>query len=319
MDTNATFCKYCQSSNTIRFGTRKGTQYHFCKDCRRKFVPDTLPKMKTPTKIIASALGQYYGGMPLDSIQRQLQQDYNLSMSEVGIYKWVVRFSQQAVKQAKTFKPKVGDVWLADETVLKVGGKNMWFWDLIDEKTRFLLASKLSYSRTTKDAEALMQQAYERAGKAPKTIVTDKLAAYLDGIERVFGADTQHIQTSPFGNDGDSTSIIERFHGTLKERTDIVRGFKNPVMAKLLTDAWLVHYNFFKEHTTLGDIPPAQKMGIPTPFEDWNGVLKTVQETRPRPISIERHIEPEQHPKRRRSSLPKRKPKPISQEVSRTR
>lgn len=172
-------CKYCQSQSTIRFGTRKGIQYYFCKACRHKFVPDTLPKMKTPTKIIASALGQYFGGMPLDSIQRQLQQDYNLSMSEVGIYKWVVRFSQQAVKQAKSFKPKVGDVWLADETVLKVGGKNMWFWDLIDERTRFLLASKLSYSRTTKDAQALMQQAYERAGKAPKKILTDKLAAYL--------------------------------------------------------------------------------------------------------------------------------------------
>lgn len=313
------YCKHCGSNTVVRFGTRKGTQYYFCKDCKRKFVPDTLFKMKTPTKIIASALGQYYGGMPLDSIQRQLQQDYNLSMSELGIYKWVVRFSQQAVEQAKSFKPKVGDVWLADETVLKVGGKNMWFWDLIDEKTRFLLASRLSYSRTTKDAQALMQQAYERAGKAPKRIVTDKLAAYLDGIERVFGADTQHIQTSPFGNDGDSTSIIERFHGTLKERTDVVRGFKNPAMAKLLTDAWLVHYNFFKEHTTLGDIPPAQKMGIPVPFEDWNGVLRPVQEAEPKPISIERTIEPKPYPKRRHSKLPSRNPKPISQEVGRTK
>jgi putative transposase len=312
-------CKCCNSSNIVKFGTRKGTQYYFCKDCKRKFVPDTLPKMKTPTKIVASALGQYYGGMPLDSIQRQLQQDYNLSMSEVGIYKWVVRFSQQAVKQAKTFKPKVGEVWLADETVLKVGGKNMWFWDLIDEKTRFLLASRLSYSRTTKDAEALMQQAYERAGKAPKTIVTDKLAAYLDGIERVFGADTEHIQTSPFGNDGESTSIIERFHGTLKERTDIVRGFKNPAMAKLLTDAWLVHYNFFKEHTTLGDIPPAQKMGIAVPFEDWNGVLKTVQETTIKPALVERIAQPKPYPKRRHSRLHRRKPKPTMSEVSRSK
>jgi hypothetical protein len=90
-------------------------------------------------------------------------------------------------------------------------------------------------------------------------------------------------------------------------------------MAKLLTDAWLVHYNFFKEHTTLGDIPPAQKMGIPTPFEDWNGVLKPIQETKSKPISIERTIEPKPYPKRRRSRLPKKKPKPISQEVSRTK
>jgi putative transposase len=275
-------CKYCQSTNTIRFGAPKGVQRYWCKDCKRKFVPDTLPKMKTPAKIVASALGQYYGGMPLDSIQRQLQQDYGLSMSEVGIYKWISRFSEQAVKQAKAFRPKVGDVWIADETVLHVGGRQMWFWDIIDERSRFLLATRLSNTRTIKDAESLMWQAYERADKVPKKILTDKLNVYLEGIERVFGGDTRHIQTSPFGRKGgdETTSIIERFHGTLKDRTNLVRGFKSLVKSKLITDAWLVHYNFFKEHTALGDIPPAQKMGIPVPFKDWREV---VEGTAPQP------------------------------------
>jgi len=196
--------------------------------------------------------------------------------------KWIERFSQKAVKEAKDFKPKVGDVWIADETVLKVGGHNMWYWDIIDERSRFLLASRLSNTRTIRDAEALMQQAYDRAGKAPKKILTDKLNVYLEGIERVFGGDTKHIQTSPFGREGgdESTSIIERFHGTLKERTDIIHRFKSLTKSKLITDAWLVHYNFFKEHTSLGDIPPAQKMGIPVPFKDWREV---VEGTAPQP------------------------------------
>jgi transposase-like protein len=232
--------------------------------------------MKTPARVIASALGQYYGGEPLDSIQRQIQQDYGISMSEVGIYKWIVRFSEQAVKQAKSFKPKVGNVWIADETVLKVGGRNLWFWDIIDQDSRFLLASRLSTTRTIKDAQALMQQAYDRAGKAPKQIYTDKLNVYLDGIELVFGSDTKHIQTSPFGRKGgdESTSIIERFHGTLKDRTNLVRGFKSLVKSKLITGAWLVHYNFFKEHTSLGDVPPAQNMGISVPFHDWRDIVE---------------------------------------------
>jgi len=286
---NSPLCKYCQSPNTIRFGTRKGIQYYWCKSCQRKFVPDTLPKMKTPVRIVASALGDYYRGMPLDSIQGQLQQDYGLSMSEYGIYKWVARFSEDAVKKARAFKPKVGDVWLADETVLKIAGRNMWFWDIIDRDSRFLLASRVSMTRTIKDAQALMQQAYDRAGKVPKQIYTDKLNVYLDGIELVFGAATKHIQTSPFGRKGgdESTSIIERFHGTLKERTDIVHGFKTLSKSKLITDAWLVHYNFFKEHTSLGNIPPAQNMGIPVPFKDWREV---VEGTAPKPqtTSLER-------------------------------
>ncbi len=45
----------------------------------------------------------------------------------------------------------------------------------------------------------------------------------------------------------DSTNVIERFHGTMKDRTNVIRGFKNMDTAQLLSDAWLVHYNFLKD------------------------------------------------------------------------
>ena len=249
--------------------------------------------------------------------------NYGISMSEVGIYKWIVRFSEQAVKQAKAFKPKIGDVWIADETVLKIHGRNMWFWDIIDRDSRFLLASRLSTTRTIKDAQALMQQAYDRAGKAPKQIYTDKLNVYLDGIELVFGSDTKHVQTSPFGRKGgdESTSIIERFHGTLKDRTNLVRGFKSLVKSKLITDAWLVHYNFFKEHTSLGDVPPVQNMGIPVPFKDWREVVEGKQDDKPTvevPAIIERGSQsaPVSHPLSRRQP---KKQRAVSPSISRMR
>lgn len=37
-----------------------------------------IPKMKTPARQIASAMGMYYGGMALDAIQQQFKQDYDL-------------------------------------------------------------------------------------------------------------------------------------------------------------------------------------------------------------------------------------------------
>jgi len=266
------YCKYCNSTNVVKFGTFNGIQRWWCKDCKRKFVAGKLPKMKTPTRQIADAMSMYYGGMPLDSIQRHLYQEYDRYYSESGIYNWIVRFSKEAVERAKSFKPIVGDTWIADGTVLKVGGRKIWFFDVIDEKTRYLLASRLATSRTTKEAALVMNEARRKVGKSPKRIITDRLAAYIDGIELVFGADTKHIQSKPF-TDVNSTNIIERFQGTLKDRTKIIRGFKNMRTAELLTDAWLVHYNFFKEHEALGNIPPAQKMGIPTPFKNWAEVV----------------------------------------------
>jgi len=229
--------------------------------------------MKTPVAHISSALSCYFGGMPLDAIQRHLEQQYHHYYTETGIYNWIKRFSQEAVDRIKNFQPIVGDTWIADETVLKVGGRKIWFFDVIDQKTRYLLASRLAESRTTKEAALVMNEAKRKAGKSPKRIITDKLAAYVDGIELVFGSDTKHIRSKPF-TDVNSTNIIERFHGRLKDRTKVVRGFKNMRTTELLTDAWLVHYNFFKEHESLGNIPPAQKMGIPIPFKNWAEVVK---------------------------------------------
>jgi transposase-like protein len=272
-------CKYCGSTNVVKYGKFEGIQRYWCKDCKRKFADNkALPYMRTPKNIVSSALSCYFGGMPLDAIQRHLDQQYGTYYSESGIYYWIIRFAEDASKRAKAFKPIVGDTWVADETVLRVGNRNVWFWDIIDQKSRFLLASHLSTSRTTKDACRLMREAYLRAGKAPKRIITDRLQAYLDGIELVFGANTKHIQSKPF-IDTDSTNVIERFHGTLKDRTNVIRGFGNMNTAKLLTDAWLVHYNFFKEHESLGNIPPAQKMGIPVPFKDWEDVVREYKTT----------------------------------------
>jgi hypothetical protein len=47
----------------------------------------------------------------------------------------------------------------------------IWFWDIIDDKTRFLLASYMSVSRNAKDAEMLMRKALDRAEKLPGRVL----------------------------------------------------------------------------------------------------------------------------------------------------
>ncbi len=300
-------CKYCSSPNVIKFGTFQGIQRYWCKDCKRKFADNrALPTMKTPIEHISSALSCYFGGMPLDAIQRHLQQQFNVYYSEMGIYNWVRRFSQEAIDRVKDFQPIVGDTWIADETVLKVGGRNVWFFDVIDEKTRYLLASRLTEGRATKDAALVLNEAKRRAGKSPKKILTDKMGAYINAIDLVFGSATKHIQSKPF-TDVNSTNIIERFQGTLKDRTKVVRGFKHMDTARLLTQAWLVHYNFFKEHTTLRDVPPAVKMGG-TPIKDWAEVVsetKTLPPIKAKPLltTMTRPVLKTRHLKRRPKEL----------------
>jgi len=289
-------CKYCNSQNIIRFGSHKAAngieiQRYFCKDCKRKFVPDTLPKMQTPMNQVSAAMRMYYGGMSLDAIQGCIEQEYKNRVAESTIYYWITRFSKQAIDLARDFKPEVGDVWIADETGIDIHGKqrDLWFWDIIDAKSRYLLASHISEARTTEDARTLIEKAVQRAGKFPRVIITDKLRAYIDGIDLSVGHDrVQHIRSKPFTTI-DSTNKIERFHGTFKDRTKVVRAFKNKDAARLLTEGWLIHYNFFKEHEALGNVPPAVKMGVTLPFRNWIDVVKS-----PKPEAITTRVESSQ-------------------------
>ena len=267
-------CKYCQSSDVIKFGTLNGVQRYFCKVCKRKFVDNqAIPKMHNSTRNVADALNMYYEGMSLAEIRRNFIQQDNNYLTRTSPYNWVQRFTELAVKEADKYHPNVGSIWVADETVIDIDGKNVWFWDMIDTKTRFLVASHMSFTRTTKDAQALMKQAWARTGKIPRVVYTDKLAAYLDGIELTFGGDTKHVQGGPF-NIENNTNLIERFHSTLKERTKVMRGLHSIESAKRFLDGWLVHYNYFRPHTSLRDRTPGKVAGIDFPFRNWKDVVE---------------------------------------------
>jgi putative transposase len=271
-------CKYCNSQNVFRFGfDRKGKQRFICNDCGRTFIDNKAPpRMRFPAEAIASALNQFYESASLAEIQRQLELTYGVKPDRMTIYRWIIRYSNKAVKELSKVPIKVGSQWVADETVLKTkrdtSGTNQWFWDLIDSKTRFLLGSHLSSSRTSKDAQTLMTKASNRAGKVPKTVVTDKLKSYLDGIELAFGADTKHIQAKKLTS-GEGTQLIERFHSTLKSRTKVMRSFLQRGTARKILDGWLVHYNFFRPHLALEGKTPAEEAGAKSPFKNWGDVV----------------------------------------------
>jgi putative transposase len=299
-------CKYSGSNNLWLYGTYKGQQLFYCRDCKRKFTGNSaLPKMRSAVTSVGDALHSYFSGMSLNEIKQNLEQQYNDSPSISTIYRWLDRFVKVAKDKVKGIKPKVGDTWIADETVIKIDRKKYWLFDCIDAKTRFLLASHLSPNRGTREARALMDKAAERADKTPKVVMTDKLAAYLDGIELAYGADAEHRQGSPFDVQT-NTNLIERFQGTLKDRTKVLRGLKKPETAKKFIEGFLIHYNYFRPHISLKGKTPAQKAGIRLSANDWLDVVREPRDTAKIDISTEpRPILRLHHPKPKRPKLPK--------------
>jgi hypothetical protein len=121
-----------------------------------------------------------------------------------------------------------------------------------------------------------MRYATIRAGKKPKVVRTDKLRSYIMGIGDEFGTFTKHVQGGPFktASSGESTAEIERFHKTLEQRTKVFDRYKDIESIKLLTQGWLINYNFFKQNEAIGNIPPAQCMSKIVPFKAWKDVVR---------------------------------------------
>jgi putative transposase len=266
-------CKNCGSDAIVKFGTYKGVQRFYCKACKRKFkADDDAFHMKVPAEYVSSALSMYYSGMSINGIRSHLKQEHGYYPSKSIVFGWVNKYTELASKQFKDYHPAVGDIWVADETMLDVDGEHkLWFYDIIDTKTRYLLASRVALTRTTNDAEMLMKEASERAGKNPKEVITDSNNSYLDGIEKTFGSDTEHVQGNPFRvkGSGESTSQIERFHGTLKDRTKVIRAFRDFETLKQFTDGWLIYYNYFKPHISLDGKTPAEQAHVQYDVKNW--------------------------------------------------
>lgn len=267
-------CKWCGSMNVIKHGVEKGVQQYFCIDCKRAFSMIDAPYgMHTSVEQIGASLEMYYTGSSLSDIAEFLKNVYHNPVDRSTVYRWLIRYTKDAIRVFEEFTPKVGETWIADETALKFEDKIYWLWDVIDKDTRFLLASYLSPNRGTQQAKILMERAAKRADVAPAYVITDKLAAYLDGIELVFGGDTRHIQSSPFSGE-DSTNVIERFQATIKERTKVIWGFKTVETASLILQGFLVHYNFFRPHLALRNRTPAEAAKITSPYKNWGDIVR---------------------------------------------
>lgn len=282
-----TRCKYCGSAEVVRNGkSRKGVQNWLCRACGRGFVDNkALPRMKSPIDDVASAVYLYYTGSSLNDIRRHIEQQQGKLLSDATIYNWVTQLSKVAIAEASKYTPNTGDTWIADETMVDIKGKKYWLIDIIDADTRFLLATQLSETRGRKDIAQLLHKAYLRAEKkAPKRLLTDGWKVYPDACDLVFGSLTKHIVSKPFV-EVDSTNIIERFQGSIKERTKVMRGFKKLESAKLILDGWVTYYNFFRPHESLNDMTPVQKAGIKFPFKDWLDLTKSLLPTQVKPDS----------------------------------
>jgi putative transposase len=271
-------CKYCHSENVVKNGKVKGKQVYKCKDCRKRFIKNgKFARMRTDKNVIVAAINLYYDGLSLRKTQKNLKRLFGENVSQVTILNWLRKYSVLVKEYVKTLVPQLSGLWHEDETMLKCEGRNVWFWEMIDEDTRFLVASHISGARTLEDTIAIFKKGFEQSKVRPKAVFVDGSHVYSTAFNKVFWTMRKATRPELVQRVGirarETNNIVERLHGTLKDRTKPMRGLKSFESTKLLLDGYAVHYNCVRPHQNLGGKTPAQAARMEVP-SNWKGLIE---------------------------------------------
>ena len=272
-ETRTVNCPYCGNAKVVKNGRRSGYQRYLCKPCGKQFKhTGELHGRHAPTGRIGAAVRMFYSGLSYKQIGENLAERDDISEpSKQTIYAWVKRYTDDAVEAMQDYPAHVGDEWVADEMQVKVGGKNLWHWNIMDAKTRYVLATHLTPNRDTRAAVAVMRKAAQAADNPPKVIKSDKLGSYPPAIKEVF-PDARHVQS-----DGIraliNNNLSERLQGTYRQRTKTLRGLDTIETGQRYLDGWTLTYNLFREHEGIDYDTPGERAKVKPPFTEWEDVV----------------------------------------------
>jgi len=278
-------CPYCSHEEIFRRGQRKTKlgmkQLYCCKSCKKRFVLEPIKNIKGNSKFVCLAMDCFYKGLSYRDISDQFKQFYGLSLSHETIRTWVLRFSEVMEKYSETIQPNIKGVWNADETlILTKEGKNKentnyhYVWNVIDNETKFLLASECSgRSRKSKDAQHVFTEAWKQNGKMPNQIIVDGYKGYQDGCRKTFrnwGNERKVKFTSIKGQRKKiNNNAIESHHSHQKEFHKIRRGVTK---VQEYQDGFKVFHNYIRK-SARKKLTPAEKCGIGIEGNRWNTLL----------------------------------------------
>jgi transposase-like protein len=229
------------------------------------------------------SLDLFFKKVSLRQICDHLKQFYNISVTHVSILNWIRKFVDTVKPYVDSIIPShLGGVFHVDEMMIHCRrektemGHYQWLWNVMDNSTKFWISSVVSQRREVEDARKVFQDTKSKTVK-PKAIIHDGLQSYNEAFNREYFTNTnprvKNIRSISVRNEG-LNSVVERLNGTMREREKVMRGMQTKETAQKIIDAMRIHYNFCREHSSLGKTP-AESCGIK--IEGENKLLTLIQ------------------------------------------
>ena len=143
-------------------------------------TPPTKPSYaghRFPPEVISHAVWLYFR-FPLGlRMVEEMLAARGIVVSHETVWQWARKFGQALANRIRRRRPCPGDKWHLDEVVITIAGKKHWLWRAVDQDG-VVLDVLVQSRRDKRAAKRLLRKLLKRQGRAPRVMVTDKLASY---------------------------------------------------------------------------------------------------------------------------------------------
>jgi putative transposase len=198
-----------------------------------------------PPEVIGHAIWLYFR-FPLSlRMVEEMLAVRGIAVSHETVRQWARKFGQAFANQIRRRLPSAGDKWHLDEVVIAIAGKRHWLWRAVDQDG-MVLDVLVQSRRDQRAAKRLLRKLLKRQGRAPRVLVTDKLASYPAAKQELMPG-VEHRRHKGLNN------RAENSHQPTRRRERQMKRFKSPGQAQRFLSAHDQINNLFqlrRDHVT---------------------------------------------------------------------
>src|SRR3954462_12817400 len=130
-----------------------------------------------PPEVISHAVWLYFRfPLGLRMVEKMLAAR-GITVSHETVRQWGLKFGQDFANRIRRRLPQADDKWHLDEVAIKIAGKKHWLWRAVDQDG-VVLDVLVQSRRDKRAAKRLLRKLLKRQCRAPRVMITDKLASY---------------------------------------------------------------------------------------------------------------------------------------------
>src|ERR671933_412825 len=216
-----------------------------------------------PAEVISHAVWLYYR-FPLSlRMVEEMLAARGIIVSHETVRQWALKFGRAFANEIRRRLPRAGDKWHLDEVAITIAGTKHWLWRTVDQHG-IVLDVLVQSRRDAGAAKRLLRKLLKRQGRAPRVMITDKLASY-PAAKRDLMPGVEHRRHKGLNN------RAENSHQPTRRRERQMKRFKSPGQAQQFLAAHDGINNLF--HLRRDHRPAAQYRAARTQaFQTWAAV-----------------------------------------------